>query len=464
MSAREPAAGMVVAGRFRLEKILGQGGMGSVWLATHLGLEVPVAVKFMLAGASAEAQMRFHREAKAAAQIRSSNVVQILDYGIDEGMPFIAMELLRGEDLRARLRRVRRLSPAEALQILVPVVRGLERAHEAGLVHRDLKPENIFLTREGDVEIPKILDFGIAKALRPEGDAVDDAATREGAILGTPYYMSPEQARGRTHVDHRSDLWSLGVILFQLLTGKRPFPGKVVGDLVMQICADPIPLPSSILPGLSPEMDAFFARAMARDPAERFQSARELARAFAEVTGPVVGDGAPMSAPNRLPGEAVSVPPPTGPGGNLSLTPQRAPAIVTAPPIPPPREVAASTLGPSSQTFGGVKATSGSRHRRIAVGAAALLASAGVGALAVFGLRPVPPAGAAAGPTAPPAVTAAATAAPVESAAPSAAPAADPVATASAAATTTAARAPAGGRRPPPRRAEPAKPTRDMGY
>ena len=279
--------GAVIADRYRLEHVLQQGGMGSVWVATHLGLDAPVAMKFMTAGpaVTVEASARFRREARAAAQIRSSNVVKVLDHGVDDGLPYLVMELLEGEDLGRRLRRVNRLSLAEAARLLVPIARGLGLAHQAGLVHRDLKPENLFLAREGDHEVPKILDFGVAKALYPTDEEAGDS-TREGTLLGTPYFMSPEQARGWASVDPRSDLWSLGVILYRAIVGTKPFSAQAIGDVIVQICTEPAPPPSRLAPDLGPRVDAFFDRALAKDAGHRFQSAAELARAFCSLVAP----------------------------------------------------------------------------------------------------------------------------------------------------------------------------------
>lgn len=280
--SKRPAPGLVIGGKVRLEGLLGKGGMGSVWRGTHMTLGTSVAVKFV-ADSTPDALARFQREAQVAAQIRSSNVVAIHDFGIDEGLPYIVMELLVGEDLGARLKRVERLSLADTAHILLPVARGLERAHAAKLVHRDLKPENIFLVREGDDEVPKILDFGIAKALVTDTESFD--VTREGDVLGTPYYMSPEQSRAKRDVDHRADLWALGVILFRVVTGRRPFMAPTAAALAVQICVEPAPRVGTILPELPPELDAFFDRALAKDPAQRFQSARELAHAFGVIAG-----------------------------------------------------------------------------------------------------------------------------------------------------------------------------------
>ncbi|MEO7037625.1 MAG: serine/threonine-protein kinase [Polyangiaceae bacterium] len=275
----------VLAGRYRLDERLGAGGMGSIWRAQHLVLAAPVAVKLIDREAvpDEETLARFMREAQSAATLRSPHVVQILDYGVDDQLPFIVMELLDGENLAQRIRRLERLPSADTARIVTHIGRAVGRAHEAGIVHRDLKPENVFLIRNEDEEIAKVLDFGVAKvataALGAEG-----TRTRTGSILGTPYYMSPEQAQGNKTVDTRSDLWSLGVIAFECLTGKRPFYSDGLGDLVLQICIRDIPIPSEVA-SVPIGFDAWFAKACAREPEARFQSARELTDALREVLG-----------------------------------------------------------------------------------------------------------------------------------------------------------------------------------
>jgi serine/threonine-protein kinase len=268
------APNLVVAERFRLNKVIGRGGMGSVWLATHLGLDIPCAVKFIEGhyALQPEAQTRFEREAKAAAALRSPHVVQILDHGVWQGVPYLAMELLEGEDLGHRLKRVGRLHPKDACVIVAQVARALTKAHAAGIVHRDLKPDNIFLVRDDDREFAKVLDFGIAKVT----GGVEGSSTKTGAMLGTPYYMSPEQAQGIKAVDYRSDLWSMGVIVFQAVTGNLPFESTAIGDLIMRIIVQPIPVPSAVHPGLPHAFDRWWAKASSRDPARRFQSAKQL--------------------------------------------------------------------------------------------------------------------------------------------------------------------------------------------
>jgi serine/threonine-protein kinase len=271
-----PRPGAIVGGRFRLERLLATGAMGAVWQAHHLELDTAVAVKFMAAGGggSAAARARFEREAKAAAQLQSPHVVKILAYGVDEDTPYLAMELLTGEDLRARLEREGRLSLPALSVIVGQLAKALKLAHEAGIVHRDLKPSNVFLARSGDDEIVKVLDFGVAKAQGAAAGATESTAT--GLLLGSPAYMSPEQARGGA-LDHRSDLWSVGVICYVALTGRRPFAGDHVGDVLVKICTAEVPPATTVVPAVGPAIDRFFERALCKSPDGRFGSAREMA-------------------------------------------------------------------------------------------------------------------------------------------------------------------------------------------
>jgi serine/threonine-protein kinase len=277
MVERSWSTGRVLADKYRLESPLGEGGMGAVWRAEHLTLRSPVAVKLIDEKIvdNKEALNRFMREAQAAAALRSSHVVQILDYGVQDRTPYMVMELLEGENLAERLERVGRLSAAETLRVITHVGRAIGRAHEAGIVHRDLKPENIFIIRESDSEITKVLDFGIAKVEKSKFGLVSGMGTRSGSLIGTPFYMSPEQAEGDREVDWRTDLWAIGVIAFECLTGTRPFESQGLGNLLLQICSKPLPIPTEHGP-VPAGFDAWFARALTRDPKGRFQSAREL--------------------------------------------------------------------------------------------------------------------------------------------------------------------------------------------
>lgn len=277
--------GAIIGGKFKLVRPLAQGGMGSVWVARHQLLDTDVAVKFMekSIAENESARQRFEREAKAAALIKSPHVVQVLDYGIEDGAPYIAMELLDGEDLDHRLQRGGSLSIDKAYVILEQVGKALRRAHELGIVHRDLKPSNIFLSKHGDEELVKILDFGIAKDISATNSA---SATSTGALMGSPSYMSPEQIRETKHVDHRSDLWSIGVILYEVLLGRLPFDEtENIGKLLVSICTDPVLPPSVLNPTFSIDVDRFFEKALSRDRNTRFQNMGELVDAFGICAG-----------------------------------------------------------------------------------------------------------------------------------------------------------------------------------
>jgi class 3 adenylate cyclase len=256
--------------------------MGVVWEAFDQVLRRPVALKLMTPEhiASADARRRFEREAMALAQVRNEHIVQIHDYGIDEGSPFIVMELLSGEDMDARLRRERRLSPAATLNLLRQIADGLAAAVAVGVVHRDLKPGNIFIVRNDAGESVKLLDFGMAWTLAAAMDETSPTSSR--ALLGTPAYMSPEQVRG-VAPHHLGDLWSLAVVAYKALTGRLPFQRESLGELIISICTDDFPPPSSFVPGLAHGADHFFERALAKDRSQRFQSARELCEAFATL-------------------------------------------------------------------------------------------------------------------------------------------------------------------------------------
>jgi serine/threonine-protein kinase len=266
--------------------------MGEVWQAEHVALRTPVAVKMIVDAGFDEANplreelvARFFREAQAAAALRSPHVVQILDHGVD-GVPYIAMELLEGETLEQRLNRTITLPHHQTAEIITHVSRAISKAHEVGIVHRDLKPGNVFIVRNDDEEIAKVLDFGIAK-ITPVAGLEDggNLSTRTGSVVGTPCYMSPEQALGAKNIDYRSDLWSLAVIAYECVVGQRPFDSDALGDLIVAICARPIPVPSKI--ARVPEgFDAWWAKASCREVEGRFQSAKELAEALRVVLAP----------------------------------------------------------------------------------------------------------------------------------------------------------------------------------
>ncbi len=275
--------GSVLGGNYRVISLLGEGGMGAVWRAEQINLGSHVAVKVLRETEMARVgiRARFEAEAKIAASLRGPHVVQVFDYGIDEASkaPFIVMELLEGESLRDRLARTGPLRPGEVARIISHVAHALDRAHEREIIHRDLKPANIFLVRDADGEVSKVLDFGIAK--RPaQFDLGGSTAT--GTLLGTPYYMSPEQIQSSRSVDFRSDLWSLAVIAVECMTGKVPFESDNLAGLVLQICGGHGTLPSQLGP-VPAGLDGWFQRATRREPKERFESASGLAMALREV-------------------------------------------------------------------------------------------------------------------------------------------------------------------------------------
>jgi serine/threonine protein kinase len=277
----------VVAGKYRLTRLLGRGGMGTVWEAVHETLGTRVAVKLIENDElkSRDSWRRFENEARAAARLQSKHVVEVYDHGVtDDGRAFIVMQYLQGEPLDRRLERLLVLSPEETVRTVLQVCRALSKAHALGIVHRDLKPENIFLVwdDEDGADIVKVVDFGIAKVTQSTSET---ASTRSGSVLGTPFYMSPEQARGLRTVDHRSDLWSVGVIAFRCVVGSLPFEGESVGDVLVKVCTAPIPVPSTIVHGLPPTFDAWIERALSRDVSARFSSASELAESLAAVWG-----------------------------------------------------------------------------------------------------------------------------------------------------------------------------------
>ncbi|MBV9950089.1 MAG: serine/threonine protein kinase [Myxococcales bacterium] len=316
--------GAILAGRYRLEEIVGHGGMGSVWRATHTGLGEQVAVKLVSVNfvRSPEALRRFDTEAKAAARLRSRHVPQVFDNGVlEDGTPFLVMELLRGESLAARVHRLGPIPLPETISILEQCCRALSRAHSLGIVHRDIKPENVYLAQSVDDDgyIVKVLDFGIAKvtsALSDDGRS----STRTGTLLGTPLYMSPAQARGLRTIDTRTDVYSLGLVAYTMLTGRLPFAGETLGQLLLQICAEPLPRLREFAPGLPPALDDWFQRACARQPEDRFPSPQafiEALRVAAGISQPGTTDLAAVRMPSYS--EVAAQPPGSGQAARSGL-------------------------------------------------------------------------------------------------------------------------------------------------
>jgi eukaryotic-like serine/threonine-protein kinase len=277
----ELAPGVEVTPTIRLVKKLGEGGMGSVWIADHLALHTQVAVKFMAAhfATSPDAMARFSREASAAAQIKSPHVVQIFDHGVlPGGVPFIVMELLEGEELSQLMRRQGTVGVEQTSQIISQMCKALAKAHARGVIHRDIKPDNVFLVDSDGEIFVKLLDFGIAKQTQ---ESVHVTST--GSVMGTPHYMSPEQLLSSKHVDPRSDLWAVGVVAYHCITGRVPFDGETFAGIALAIAQGEYPPPFASQGIGSPELDAWFARALSRTVDGRFSSARELAEELAKL-------------------------------------------------------------------------------------------------------------------------------------------------------------------------------------
>jgi serine/threonine-protein kinase len=303
--------GTTVANKYRIESVLGRGGMGSVYLATNTGIGKRVALKFLSRDAArhADAVERFKREARAAGMVESAHIVQIFDDGAaDDGRPFLVMEWLRGEDLRTRLKREGRLDVGVALDVATQVLRGLDRAHAAGIVHRDLKPDNVFLSRrDDDALLVKIVDFGISKVASLTNA---DTLTRRGVVLGTAFYMSPEQAQALGDIDGRTDLWSLGAILYEALSGRPPVTGRVYEAVLVAICTKDAEDIRVHAPDVPEAVARVIAKALARERDERFSTAREMLAALKDAAPDLVatattGDGPPgppaPSTPSRGP-------------------------------------------------------------------------------------------------------------------------------------------------------------------
>ncbi len=309
--------GKIIAGRYRVERLLGQGGMGSVWAGRHLTLNQLVAVKFIhpRLASSVEALRRFDTEAKAAARLKTRHAVTVHDHGITaDGEPYIVMEYLEGESLEHRLRTRGALPFAEVVSVIGQAARALSAAHEQGIIHRDLKPDNVFLAQEREAPefgyVVKVVDFGIAKLIADEA-AQGASATQAGVVLGTPHYMSPEALTASAPVGPAADVWSLGACAFAAACGRVPFEGDAIGDVVLKVCASPLPVPSRLRPELPKAFDAWFARACARSIAQRFATVAEAEAALRALERWEQAERSASSyrlTPSRQPPEEVELP------------------------------------------------------------------------------------------------------------------------------------------------------------
>ncbi len=297
--------GQVLLDKYRVDHVLGVGGMGSVVAATHLQLDQRVALKFVHADIAKhpEAVQRFLREARAAAQIRSEHVVRVSDVGaLEDGLPYMVMEYLEGEDLDNALARGLP-APEVVVEYLLQACLGLVEAHQHGIVHRDLKPANLFLSKRRDGRVTvKVLDFGISKVQQPG----DSALTQTSTLMGSPLYMSPEQMTRPKEVDSRADIWALGVIAYEALTGTRPFTGEALPEICGQILALTPPPIHTLRPELPPALSAVVQRCLEKDPNARYATVSDLMAALEPFAAQ-----APRSRVSALPEQVLrSSPPP----------------------------------------------------------------------------------------------------------------------------------------------------------
>ncbi len=315
--------GAVLAGKYRVERIIGAGGMGQVVEATHLELDERVALKFLLADGVDDPEIlaRFKREARLAVKIKSEHVARVIDIGaLENGAPFIVMELLHGRDLSQVQRERRRFPVTEAVDHLLQAMEALAEAHALGIIHRDLKPQNLFLTHRKDgSDCIKVLDFGISK-LMPSGDAVEaeGSLTHTTSTLGSPLFMSPEQMTKPKAVDARADIWSLGATLYKLVTGKPPFNGESVAQVCgMILIGGPPPPITSLVPEAPPAIDEVISRCLARDADDRYANIGDLAAALAPLGSPAAAASMErvirvLQSAGFAPNARVPEPPPSG--------------------------------------------------------------------------------------------------------------------------------------------------------
>jgi eukaryotic-like serine/threonine-protein kinase len=347
-------------GPYRITTKLGEGGMGTVWIGEHTLLGRRAAIKVLLPEFTSREEIvqRFFNEARAVTAISDPGIVQVFDFGHALGSAYIVMELLEGEAMDARLRRIGRFAPVDAMRLMAQVAVSLGAAHAKGVIHRDLKPENIFIVGDPAVtggERTKILDFGIAKLA---GDDTSRVKTRTGMVMGTPVYMSPEQCRGASTIDARSDIYSLGLVLFTMVCGRPPFESEATGDLIIMHVRDAPPTASSLVPGIPPELDALIARCLEKDPNNRFQSTAELVHGLAAVENALFGAPAGGGDQRRglTPAAAIAYrqkPTPAPPDAHTRIaTPSQTPAPTTlssangaAATVPPPRRRGALFAG-----------------------------------------------------------------------------------------------------------------------
>ena len=278
--------GTILDEKYRIDELIAVGGMGAVYLGTHTSLQKKVAIKLLRADLAdnLDAIERFRREAIAASRIGHDNICEVTDLGeTDWGASFLVMEHLEGQSLAEVIESKGRLLVPEACSLVLPILSAINAAHEQGIVHRDLKPANVFLAAKSSGDTIKVLDFGISRV--QGGDGAELRLTQTGAILGTPVYMSPEQARGAPDIGPLSDVYSIGVLLYELLTGHLPFQDTNYNQLIFRVAAGEFPKPRELVPDLLIGMEEVLLKAMALRPEDRYQSAREFAWALVPFSG-----------------------------------------------------------------------------------------------------------------------------------------------------------------------------------
>jgi len=319
--------GQIINDKYRIVRLIGQGGMGEVYEGENVSIARRVAIKVLLTEAAMNADIvqRFEREAQAAGRIGNDHILEVLDLGaLPGGERFMVMEFLDGEPLNGRIERLRQLSAEQTIPLILQALAGLAAAHQAGIVHRDLKPENLFVLKQkaGTPDYVKIIDFGISKFSQLSNEGMK--MTKTGSVMGTPYYMSPEQANGSREADARSDLYAMGVIMYECVTGAVPFDGKTFNELLFKIVLSDPPAPRQLAPNLDPAFEAIILKSMAREVGARFQTCEEFAQALrgyqaghgmplADVTGPVPAFGV-AAATQQLAAKGLST------GANWSKT------------------------------------------------------------------------------------------------------------------------------------------------
>jgi serine/threonine-protein kinase len=332
-----PATGALIDGKYRVDRVLGEGGMGIVFQATHVRLGQRVAIKMLHPTMLAKPEIveRFEREARAAAQLRSPNAVRVVDVDVTpEHLPYMVMEFLDGHDLSVELESRGRFSVPDAVDCVLQACWAMNEAHALGIVHRDLKPSNLFLAREGANTVVKVLDFGISKMAATE---LDVHVTSTLATMGTPLYMSPEQIRSTKNVDARADVWSLGVILFELLAGRPPFTGSAMA-VSAAIVADPPTSLRELQPGVPESLERVVLKALAKTPDARWPDVQSLAAALAPFAGGRVSILPPgareriISSPSMASGPTLAAPTPGIRISPLARTEATAPGT-TPPPV-----------------------------------------------------------------------------------------------------------------------------------